>query len=161
MLCYTRCHPLPQALCGVKAGSREAMAARVAAGKMSVFRRDPSIALPQAFDSETNWPKCAKVINDIRDQSACGCCWAFGAAEAASDRLCVYSNGTVVVPLSAQETCFCAQEEGCNGGQLQTAWDYIQNRGSVRTLTARASVPAALATARPAHCIRTAYALQT
>ena len=31
--------------------------------------------IPTAFDSETNWPQCAKVIGDIRDQSMCGCCW--------------------------------------------------------------------------------------
>jgi hypothetical protein len=30
--------------------------------------------IPDTFDSETNWPKCAKVIGDIRDQSMCGCC---------------------------------------------------------------------------------------
>jgi len=96
---------------------------------MTVFQHDPTVALPTSFDSEANWPKCAKVIGDIRDQSACGCCWAFGAAEAASDRLCIASNGTVAVPLSAQETCFCAEMEGCNGGQLETAWDYIQMRG--------------------------------
>ena len=45
-----------------------------------------------------NWPKCAKVIGDIRDQSMCGCCWAFAGAEAASDRLCIATNGTVAVP---------------------------------------------------------------
>jgi len=98
---------------------------------MTVFKRDPNVALPKSFDSEANWPKCAMVIGDIRDQSACGCCWAFGAAEAASDRLCIFSNGTVQVPLSAQETCFCAQMEGCSGGQLETAWDYINTQGLV------------------------------
>ena len=25
--------------------------------------------IPDSFDSETNWPQCAKVIGDIRDQS--------------------------------------------------------------------------------------------
>merc|ERR1712195_225370 len=30
-------------------------------------------SIPDSFDSETNWPKCAKVIGDIRDQSMCGC----------------------------------------------------------------------------------------
>ena len=38
--------------------------------------------IPDSFDSAKEWPKCAKLINDIRDQSNCGCCWAFGAAEA-------------------------------------------------------------------------------
>ena len=43
---------------------------------------------------------CAHVIH--RDQSNCGCCWAFAGASAASDRLCISTNGTVAVPLSAQ-----------------------------------------------------------
>ena len=30
--------------------------------------------VPDTFDSATQWPKCAKVISDIRDQSMCGCC---------------------------------------------------------------------------------------
>tara|TARA_B100000795_G_C22472291_1_gene313441 strand:+ start:159 stop:506 length:348 start_codon:yes stop_codon:yes gene_type:complete len=75
---------------------------------------------PDSFDSETNWPHCADIIGDIRDQSDCGCCWAFGAASAASDRMCIGTNGTLKVPLSAQDTCFCAEENGCNGGTLYT-----------------------------------------
>jgi hypothetical protein len=43
------------------------------------------------------FPKCAKVIGDIRDQSNCGCCWAFGTAEAASDRLCIATGGATQV----------------------------------------------------------------
>ena len=30
--------------------------------------------IPDSFDSAKQWPKCAKLINDIRDQSNCGCC---------------------------------------------------------------------------------------
>ena len=30
--------------------------------------------IPDSFDSAAEWPKCAKLINDIRDQSNCGCC---------------------------------------------------------------------------------------
>eukprot|EP00664_Eupelagonemidae_sp_cell27_P009023 gene9023-4477_t len=33
----------------------------------------------------------------------CGCCWAFGSAEAASDRMCIATNGTLEIPLSAQQ----------------------------------------------------------
>ena len=88
-------------------------------------------ALPDSFDSEAHWPQCAKVIGDIRDQSACGCCWAFGGAEAASDRLCIATNAKVAVPLSAQELCFCANPNGCGGGFLPSAWNYIQHTGLV------------------------------
>ena len=53
--------------------------------------------LPDSFSSAEHWPQCAQVINDIRDQSNCGCCWAFGTAEAASDRLCIATGGATQV----------------------------------------------------------------
>lgn len=120
-----------RSLCGVKNGTVERFAARVRAGTMTVMRRDERVSIPTSFDSEENWPHCKKVIGDIRDQSACGCCWAFGGAEAASDRLCIASNGSISLPLSAQEACFCAEEDGCQGGMLDTVWDYIQQSGLV------------------------------
>jgi len=88
-------------------------------------------SIPAEFDSVTGFPACSKVIGDIRDQSNCGCCWAFGAASAASDRLCISTNGTVALPLSAQDTCFNAQRSGCNGGQLDTPWEFFKNTGVV------------------------------
>jgi len=87
--------------------------------------------IPDAFDSATNWPKCAKMINDIRDQSACGCCWAFGGAEAASDRMCISSDAALMFPLSAQDVCFCSSADGCQGGQIDTPWTFIKNQGVV------------------------------
>merc|ERR1719510_2773942 len=90
-----------------------------------------NITVPESFDSATNWPECADVINDIRDQSNCGCCWAFGAAEAASDRLCISTNATIKVPLSSQDMCFCAERSGCDGGMLYTAWERIKSDGLV------------------------------
>jgi len=87
--------------------------------------------IPASFDSEANWPQCAKVIGDIRDQSMCGCCWAFAGASAASDRLCIATNGSVAVPLSAQDVCFCASDDGCDGGQIDTPWQYISESGAV------------------------------
>jgi cathepsin B len=88
-------------------------------------------AIPAEFDSEKNWPKCAEVIGDIRDQSNCGCCWAFAGASAASDRLCIATEGKVAVPLSAQDVCFCASDDGCQGGQIDTPWAHIIENGVV------------------------------
>jgi len=48
-------------------------------------------AIPATFDARTAWPKCDS-IKEIRDQSACGSCWAFGAVEALSDRICIASG---------------------------------------------------------------------
>jgi len=116
-------------LCG-STGHKEDVAKRVAQGKMKVVKYSGK-TLPSEFDSETNWPKCAKVIGDIRDQSNCGCCWAFGSASAASDRMCIASNGAKQVPLSAQELCFCSNYDGCGGGFPASAWEYISSTGLV------------------------------
>lgn len=87
--------------------------------------------LPANFDSAENWPQCAKIIDDIRDQSHCGCCWAFGAASVASDRACISTNATISLPLSAQDTCFNSQPNGCGGGGLDTPFQYFHDTGVV------------------------------
>lgn len=113
-------------LLGVKASSW---------GAVQKLPRTPSTIrdqdIPETFDSADNWPQCASVINDIRDQSNCGCCWAFAGASAASDRLCISTNGTYAQPISAQDICFCGSEDGCDGGQIDTPWDYIAESGAV------------------------------
>lgn len=104
-------------------------------GAVQALPRAPSnitdAAIPDSFDSEKNWPECSKVIADVRDQSNCGCCWAFAGASAASDRLCIATKGKVVVPLSAQDICFCSSDDGCMGGQIDTPWDFISSDGAV------------------------------
>merc|ERR1711959_179040 len=92
----------------------------------------PDVAVPDTFDSATNWPQCAKIIGDIRDQSNCGCCWAFAGASAASDRLCISTNASVMIPLSAQDVCFNGggfMSMGCNGGQITSPWSYMKKGG--------------------------------
>ena len=45
--------------------------------------------------------------------------------------MCITSNAALLMPLSAQDVCFCASSDGCNGGQIDTPWDYIQSHGAV------------------------------
>jgi len=122
-----------RALLGV---TPEAMASRAKFAQASKLKEQTGGAeIPENFDSETNWPACAKVIGEIRDQSGCGCCWAFAAAEAASDRLCIATNGSMAVPISAKDVCFCASDvglptEGCDGGDITSPWEFIQ-KGAV------------------------------
>merc|ERR1712232_305672 len=69
---------------------------------------------------------------DIRDQSNCGCCWAFAGAEAASDRMCISTNASTMIPLSAQDVCFNGggfMSMGCNGGQITSPWSYMKKGG--------------------------------
>jgi len=120
-----------KSLCGVNGDPREAIAEAVARGEI-VQHNMTNVAIPDSFDSETNWPQCAKIIGDIRDQSNCGCCWAFAGAEAGSDRMCIATNASMMVPLSAQDVCFNGggfMSMGCNGGQITSPWSYMKKGG--------------------------------
>jgi cathepsin B len=125
-----------ESLCGAKTLEDAALAALVAAGALVDARGTAGMGAaspnpPDAFDAEEHWPLCKATIADIRDQSDCGCCWAFAAAGAASDRMCIATNGTVVVPLSAQQLCFCASDDGCQGNNLYQPWSHITTDGLV------------------------------
>ena len=88
---------------------------------------DALFAAPESFDAREQWPDC---VHKIRNQGACGSCWAFGATEALSDRFCIASNGTVDVVLSPQDLVSCdTSNYGCQGGILPLAWKYIKQNG--------------------------------
>uniref|UniRef100_A0A6G1S457 Cathepsin B n=1 Tax=Aceria tosichella TaxID=561515 RepID=A0A6G1S457_9ACAR len=89
-------------------------------------------SIPKEFDARKQWPNCP-TINEIRDQGSCGSCWAFGAVEAMSDRICVASKGRVQAHLSAQDllTCCYSCGDGCDGGWPSEAWQYWTRYGIV------------------------------
>lgn len=88
---------------------------------------------PTNFDCREQWPGC---IGAIRDQKACGGCWAFGAAETLSDRFCIATNGSTNVTLSPQDLLSCGHVRtppkymlGCDGGVPEYAWKYLEDTG--------------------------------
>jgi len=88
---------------------------------------------PDEFDARTNWPQCS-TMKDIRNQKHCGSCWAFGAAESMSDRMCVHKGEDV--KLSAEDINSCSRSfltscGSCNGGQPGCAWSYWVKTGVV------------------------------
>jgi len=85
--------------------------------------------LPTNFSSAANWPNCPSMLQ-IRNQARCGSCWAFGAVESFTDRYCIGSNQQENPIMSAQYLVTCDQQDfGCQGGEAQTAWGFIQNSG--------------------------------
>lgn len=94
----------------------------------------PNVDIPAEFDVRTAFPDCAEVSGNIRDQSACGSCWAFGSTEAFNDRRCIATGDKT--KMSVEDTvancgflqCFSM---GCNGGQPGKAWDWFKSHGVV------------------------------
>jgi cathepsin B len=110
-------------LCGVLEGGVE----------LPVKEIEVANSLPASFDPRDKWSKC-KSLDVIRDQGPCGSCWAHGAAEAATDRLCIHSDGAHQEPLSAEDLmtcCYIVCGQGCNGGYPSSAWSFINTIGLV------------------------------
>lgn len=91
-----------------------------------------TVTLPENFDPRDKWTNCP-TLKEIRDQGNCGSCWAFGAVETMSDRICIASNATVHAHVSAEELLACCEScgMGCNGGFPGAAWEFFVNSGIV------------------------------
>ena len=87
--------------------------------------------IPASFDPREQWGDICPSLLEVRDQASCGSCWAFGAAEAFTDRLCISSNGQHTVDMSAEDLLSCCRTcgNGCNGGYTSAAWNYFYNTG--------------------------------
>lgn len=97
------------------------------------YRSNPHNAdedVPESFDAREAWPNCDS-LKQIRDQSSCGSCWALGAVEAMSDRICIHSGQTKQIYVSAEELTACCYGYGCHGGYIDEAWDYWRETGIV------------------------------
>jgi len=95
-------------------------------------RAKGKVTLPDKFDAREQWPDCPST-SEIRDQAACGSCWAFGAVEAMTDRICIQSKGASKPHISAQDLLSCCKTcgLGCNGGYPTMAWRYWVSLGLV------------------------------
>jgi len=90
--------------------------------------------VPKYFDPSEKWPECSHSLKLIRDQGSCGSCWAFGAAEAMSDRTCIASKGNFKGDISSEDILACCGficGNGCNGGWPMMAWRYFKYFGVV------------------------------
>lgn len=95
--------------------------------------RHENVELPESFDAREEWGDFCPSVRQVRDQSSCGSCWAFGAVEAMTDRICIASKGKVKPTLSARDllSCCSACGFGCNGGDPYQAWSYWHTTGIV------------------------------
>lgn len=94
-----------------------------------------SLNLPENYDLREAYPDCES-IQEVRDQSNCGSCWAFGTVEAISDRICIASGSKIQTRISSENLLSCCRGvfacgNGCNGGYPAGAWQYYVKTGIV------------------------------
>ncbi len=96
------------------------------------FSNDELTALPASYDPRDAFPNCSS-LKEIRDQSTCGSCWAFSAAEVMSDRICIHSQQKLQTRVSSEYilTCCGSCGFGCDGGWPNEAFNYWSNNGIV------------------------------
>jgi len=84
-----------------------------------------------SYPSSLDW-NAEGMVTPVKDQGACGCCWAFSAMAELESRLLRASYGTYA--LSPQQLVDCdTSDSGCNGGVYTNAWAYIYTAGGAES----------------------------
>ncbi|GMJ13710.1 cysteine endopeptidase 1 [Hibiscus trionum] len=86
----------------------------------------------EAVPPSVDWRKKG-AVTPVKDQGQCGSCWAFSTVVAVEGINQIKTNK--LVSLSEQELVDCDTKEnqGCNGGLMDIAFDFIKKKGGITT----------------------------
>jgi len=86
-----------------------------------------------AAPAKLDWTETAGALSPVKDQAQCGSCWAFSATEGIESGV-FQTTGQTSPSLSPQQIVSCDKTDGgCNGGDLPTAFDYVEGAGGLDT----------------------------
>jgi len=94
---------------------------------------EPTISGVPTNDS-IDWREIGDTVTPVKDQGACGSCWAFSATETVESAYVIAGNDQVI--MAPQELVDCARglfsNHGCNGGWYYYAWKWLESNMSMR-----------------------------
>jgi cathepsin F len=83
--------------------------------------------VPQQAPTTWDW-RTKGVVSAVKDQGQCGSCWAFSATEGVESAWAMAGHPMDI--LAPQQIVDCdTQDDGCNGGDLPTAFAYVHKEG--------------------------------
>jgi C1A family cysteine protease len=109
-------------------------------------------APPTNFD----WRDTKGVVSAVKNQGQCGSCWAFSTVEAIESQWVLAGNSPEV--FSTQQIISCDKkfgDEGCDGGDTVTAYQYVESAGGL--VTAESYPDKSHSTGRSGTCKRFAH----
>ena len=81
-----------------------------------------------------DWRTIGDTVTPVKDQGACGSCWAFSATETTESSWVIAGNDQVI--MAPQELVDCAKglfsNHGCNGGWYYYAWNWNKDNMTMR-----------------------------
>jgi len=86
-----------------------------------------------AAPAKLDWTDTSGAVSPVKDQAGCGSCWAFSATEGIESAV-FQSTGAASPALAAQQIVSCDTTDlGCSGGDLVTAFKYVESAGGIDT----------------------------
>jgi len=90
-----------------------------------------NVVLDSAPATVVDW-RTKGAVTEVKDQGQCGSCWAFSATEAIESYW--FLSSSKLVELSPQQITSCDKRDGgCNGGNTETAYQYVHSAGGIET----------------------------
>jgi len=80
-------------------------------------------------EASVDW-RGSKLVTPVKDQGQCGSCWAFSATEQIETNVALATGK--LLSLSPQQITSCDKtDDGCGGGNTETAYDYVKKAGGI------------------------------